>query len=155
MNMVDRSDMLVRWVHTFFEGREKVYEWKVMNRSREGLEWDVRKWKSEIDKTVKGVGLSKWKTEMERKKAVEWYREKEAPMFVRWYDGSLFGDLLFRARAQYMDVNARNYRWSESRSKVCQMCDMGEDETVEHVVLKCEKYDRDRMEMMHVILTEM
>ncbi|KAG0720353.1 hypothetical protein GWK47_048691 [Chionoecetes opilio] len=23
-----------------------------------------------------------------------------------------------------MDVNARNYRWSETRSKVCQMCDM-------------------------------
>ena len=31
-------------------------------------------------------------------------------------------------RAQGMDVNERNYRWSESRSKVCQMCDMGEDE---------------------------
>ena len=48
-----------------------MYEWKEMNRSREGLEWDVRKWKSEIDKTVKDVGLSKWKTEMERKKTLE------------------------------------------------------------------------------------
>ena len=35
------------------------------------------------------------------------------------------------------------------------MCDMEEDGTVEHVVLECEKYDRDRMEMLHVILTEM
>ena len=52
MNMVDRSGILVRWVHRFCEGRENIYEWKVMNRSREGLEWDVRKWKSEIDKTV-------------------------------------------------------------------------------------------------------
>ena len=52
-----------------------------------------------------------------------------------------------------MDVNARNYRWSESRSKVSQMYDMGEDETVEHVVLEYEKYDRDRMEMMRVIIT--
>ena len=43
---------------------------------------------------------------------------------------------LFRARAQCMDVNARNYRWSESRSIVCQMCDMGEDETVELVDLR-------------------
>ena len=76
-------------------------------------------------------------------------------MYVRWYDGSMNGDLS-RAKAQCMDVNARNYRWSgQSRSKVCQMCDMGEDETVEHVVLECEMYDRDRMEMMHVILTEM
>lgn len=28
------------------------------------------------------------------------------------------------------------------RSKVCQICDTGVDETVEHVVLECEKYDR-------------
>ena len=72
MNMVDRSDMLVRWVHRFCEGRESIYEWKVMNRSREGLEWDVRKWKSEINKTVKGVGVSKCKTEMEQKKTLGW-----------------------------------------------------------------------------------
>ena len=46
-----------------------------------------------------------------------------------------------------MDVNERNYRWSESCSKVCQlMCDMGEDESVEHVVLECEKYERDRQD---------
>ena len=75
-------------------------------------------------------------------------------MYVRWYDGSLGSDLLFRAKAQCMDVNARNYRWSESHSKLCQMCAMGEDKTVEHVVLGCEKYDRDRMEMMRVILTK-
>ena len=62
MNMVDRSGMLVMWVHRFSEGRERVYEWKMMNRSREGLEWDARKWKSEIDRTVKGVELSKWNT---------------------------------------------------------------------------------------------
>ena len=55
MSMVDRSGMLVRCVHRLSEGRG----WKVMNRSREGLEWDVRKWKSEIDRTVKSVGLSK------------------------------------------------------------------------------------------------
>ena len=38
---------------------------------------------------------------------------------------------------------------------MCQMCDMGEHESVEHVVLECEKYERDRMEMMQVILTEL
>ena len=155
MKMVDRSSMFVRWIHQPFEGRQYIYEWRVMNRSREGLGWEVRKWKSEIDRTVRYVGLSKWKNEMERKKTLEWYREKEAPMYVKWYDGSLGGDLLFRARAQCMNVNARNYRWSESHSKVCQMCNMGEDETVEHVVLECEKYDRERREMMRVILLEL
>ena len=53
-------------------------------------------------------------------------------MYERWCDGSLGDDLLFQARAQCMDVNERNYRWSESRSKVCQMCDMGEGVLVEH-----------------------
>ncbi|MPC73170.1 hypothetical protein E2C01_067488 [Portunus trituberculatus] len=43
-----------------------------------------------------------------------------------------------------MDVNARSYRWSESRSKVCQMFNSGEDETLEHVMLECVKYARDR-----------
>ena len=57
-------------------------------------------------------------------------------MYEKWYDGSLGGDHLFRARAQCMDVNTRNYIWSESRCKVCQMCDMGENETVESVVLE-------------------
>ncbi|MPC53796.1 hypothetical protein E2C01_047696 [Portunus trituberculatus] len=89
---------------------------------------------------------------MERKNTLEWYKLKETPMYERWYDGS---DFLFQARAQCMDVNERIYRWSESHSKVCQMCDMGEDETVEHVMLECKKYERDRHEMMQVILTEL
>ena len=54
-----------------------------------------------------------------------------------------------------MDMNARNYRWSECRSKVCQICDMGEEEAIEHVVLECQKYEYDRMEIKRVILTEM
>ena len=53
-----------------------MYEWKV-NRSKEKLEWDERKWKSEIERTVKAVGLSKWKAEMERKKSlVDFGRER-------------------------------------------------------------------------------
>lgn len=54
-----------------------------------------------------------------------------------------------------MDVNVRNYRWSESGSKVCQMCDMGEDKTVEYVLLECDKYEGEKMEMMRVVQSEM
>ena len=56
MNMVDRCGMLVRWVNKFHEGREWVHEWKVMNKNRKGLEWDVRKWKSEIDNRSESCG---------------------------------------------------------------------------------------------------
>ena len=64
-----------------------------------GAEWDVRKWKSEIDREVKCVGLDIWKKKgtIERKSIIEWYKEKDTLMYERWYDGSLCGDLLFRA----------------------------------------------------------
>lgn len=42
-----------------------------------------------------------------------------------------------------------------SPTAVCQVCVMGEDETVEHVVLDCVKYARDRNEMMQVVLSEL
>ncbi len=47
----------------------------------------------------------KWK-----EKKHDWYREKKVSKCEVWYEGSLGGDLFYRARAQYMDVNARNYR---------------------------------------------
>ena len=37
-------------------------------------------------------------------------KEREAPMYEKWYEGSLNGDLLFAAKPQCMDVNARSYR---------------------------------------------
>ena len=153
--MTERNRLQVVWGIRMAGRNQDEREWIVTRGGRVGAEWDVRKWKSEIDREVKRVGLNTWKNGMERKSTMVWYKEKEAPMYESWYDGSLGGDLLFRARAQCMDVNERNYRWSESRSKVCQMCNMGEDESVEHVVLECEKYERDRMEMMQVILTEL
>ncbi|MPC72755.1 hypothetical protein E2C01_067068 [Portunus trituberculatus] len=45
--------------------------------NREGREWDVRKWKSEIDRVVKHVGLSEWNNKMEQKSTLEWYRDHE------------------------------------------------------------------------------
>ncbi|MPC80061.1 hypothetical protein E2C01_074625 [Portunus trituberculatus] len=50
-----------------------------------------------------------------------------------------------------MDVNARRFRLSESRSNVRQVCDMG-DETVEHAMVECMRYARDRNEMMHLLI---
>ena len=92
---------------------------------------------------------------MECKETLEWYRKKKFPKYESFYEGTLGSDLLFRARTQCLNVNTRNYRWSESQSKECQMCDRGVDETVLHVVLECEKYSRERTRMMQVFLREM
>ena len=42
IKIIDKSGMLVKWVHRSFEERQSRYGWKVMNRSREELEWDAR-----------------------------------------------------------------------------------------------------------------
>ena len=156
MRMVDRSNMQILWTYGRSERRQGEYEWRMRHDSGEGNELDLRKWEKVIDQEVRRVGLNKWRNEMERKDTLELYKEKGTPRYERWCDGSLGSDLLFRARAQCMDVNVRNYRWSESGSKVCQRCDMGEDETVaEHVLLECDKYDCERRDMMRIVLAEM
>ena len=40
-------------------------EWIVTRGGRVRAEWDVRKWKSEIEREVKCVGLTIWKNDME------------------------------------------------------------------------------------------
>ncbi|MPC92297.1 hypothetical protein E2C01_087377 [Portunus trituberculatus] len=57
-----------------------------MVRNGEGLEWDVRRWKREIDERVKCMGLSEWRSKMEQKSTLEWYREEEAPI-----EGTVYG----------------------------------------------------------------
>ena len=56
---------------------------------------------------------------MEGKASVRWYREKKAALKHEvWHDGSLGGDL-FRMRAQCMELNARTYRWTETKGVKC------------------------------------
>ena len=45
-------------------------EWIVISGGRVGAECDVRKWKSEIDREGKCVGLNIWKNGMEGKSIV-------------------------------------------------------------------------------------
>ena len=58
-------------------------------------------------------------------------------------DGGIWGGeclgKLWKFRAHCMSMHVRNNGWSESCGKVCQMCDMGEDEMVAHVLMGCEK----------------
>lgn len=44
----------------------------MMTKVKEGLEWDVRTRKSEIDKTVNCVGVTYLRNEIESKKTLEW-----------------------------------------------------------------------------------
>ena len=61
LKMVCRSGMGVRWMHERINERIIMSEWKMVNGNREGLEWNVKKWKTEIDKMEKHMDLRKWK----------------------------------------------------------------------------------------------
>ena len=134
------------------EGR--VCGWVIKFRNEEGIEGNLEKSKKMIDTYVKNKGRMEWNNAMENKSSLVWYKRKTTPKFESWYDGSLGGDLLFRARARALDVNARNYRWSDSGEKKCLKCAANVDETVEHVVLECPFYTRERDEMWETLRGE-
>ena len=116
--------------------------------------WSVKQWINEINEIVKKVGLSKWKEGMERKSTLVLYKSKECPKYEKWYDGEFESELLSRTKTTYMEVNERTYRYSESGSKACVSCDSGEDETVEHVVLVCGRYELLSEKMMRAVRLE-
>jgi hypothetical protein len=125
--------------------------WMTLNDRGFGVDWDERKWKTVIDVKVKEIGVRKWRQGMSTKSTLEWYERKARPMSERWYDGSWGSQLLFKARSQSLEVNARTYRWNESRSKVCEMCDLNENETVVHVLVECNRYERERTRLLEVL----
>ena len=130
-------------------------EWRITSENRENEDWSMNKWVKTIDKKVREYGLKQWKVGMQTKSTLEWYRRKECPKCEWWYDGSWGGELLFKARSQSLEVNARTYRWNESKSKECDMCACGMDETVYHVIVECESYMEERSELMQVVKREL
>ena len=125
--------------------------WRMVNERGEGPEWSLKEWKRKIDSRVKQVGRWKGKNGMREKTTLAWYAKKERPMNEEWYDGSRAGQLLFRARTQSLEVNARTYRWSANGSRECTQCDGGVNETVEHLVLECPRYNEERMELLNIV----
>ena len=82
MRMTDRNGLQVVWTMRMARVNQNEREWIVTRGGRVGTEWDVRKWKSEIDRVVKVVGLSDWKSRMEQKSTLEWYTENTCMKYV-------------------------------------------------------------------------
>ena len=58
MRMTERSGLQVVWGIMMAGRNQEELEWIVTRGGRVGADWDVRKWKSEIDREVKCVGLN-------------------------------------------------------------------------------------------------
>ena len=55
------------------------------------------------------------------------------------YKGSYAGELLFKARSQSLEVNARTYGWSVDGSRKCKSC-----ESVFHFIVECSGFVNER-----------
>ena len=53
-----------------------------------------------------------------------------------------------------LEVNARMYRWNADKSKECKMCSTGQVESVNHVLVECHKYERERDVLIQVVMEE-
>lgn len=128
-----------------------VDSWMIADERGVGKFWTCKRWKNVINGRVMKLGARKWKQKMGEKVTLAWYASKERPRHEKFYDGGLGGQLLFKARSQSLELNARTYRWSANGRKECDQCTTEEHETVEHAVLRCAKYDRERSDLMNVV----
>ena len=135
-------------------GKGHIEGWNVVTTNCEGYNWDVSKWKKIVAMKVQEVGLRKWKSGMERKSTLKWYGMKEVPKGVCYYTGSWGCELLFKARSQSLEVNARTYKWNENKSKECKMCGSGQVESVYHVIVECVRYERERSVLIQEVCNE-
>ena len=118
--------------------------WWLIDERGDGRDWSENDWKKWVNERVKEIGLLRWKEGMAAKPTLEWYMEKPKPRHELFYCGDFASQLLFRARTQSLEVNARTYRWSENGSKECKCCDLSVDENVEHIILDCPRYACER-----------
>ena len=79
---------------------------------------------------------------------------KETPCYVKFYNGSWSSELLFKARSQSLEVNERTYRWNAERSKECKGCRCHADESVYHIIVECERYERERNVLIQSVSEE-
>ena len=70
-----------------------------------------------VGKEIEKYGLEKWKNGMIGKTSLVRYQEKQVPRREMFYDGSLGSSLLFKARTESVELNARTYRWQENDDK--------------------------------------
>ena len=71
MRMTERSGLQVVWEMRMVGRNQNEREWIVTRGGRVGIEWDARKWKSEIDRELEWVGLNIWINERERKSTLK------------------------------------------------------------------------------------
>ena len=129
-------------------GRHGVNRWQILGPNGDGQQWSEAVWKKAVKEHVSEYGRGKWRNGMQSKSTLVWYKNKEMPRHESMYEGSYASELLFKARSQSLEVNARTYRWSVDGSRECKICDIGVEESVFHLFVECSGYMNERVMLM-------
>ena len=129
----------------------EVNGWRMDNANRSSGNISETKWKGMVGKEIEKYGLEKWKNGMIGKTSLVRYQEKQVPRREIFYDGSLGSSLLFKARTESVELNARTYRWQENYDK-CKLFVRKPKEDVTHWIVECEFYDDERTRFIRKIV---
>ena len=98
--------------------------------------------KKEIKDKINNYDSEMWKSKLRIKKtAKRYYENKDAMKEERIYDNRFSSVLLFRARANVLELNDRQ-RWTKGDTR-CKLCG-SQYEDLEHFLLECKELERGR-----------
>ena len=104
--------------------------------------------KRDIEKVITNWDTRKWKTEVEGKSSLEIYKNFKTDIKEdKNYDNTLASILLYKARANVLQLNDRKRHQGESTS--CPLCNF-EFENLKHFILECEKLEEIRIENIYL-----
>ena len=100
--------------------------------------------KKEIKRKVREQDSRWWKEDLNRLSSVKGYRDwKKKIKEERCYDNTEASVILFRARANTLNLNTNNRHRRGGGITTCEICGEGEED-LSHFILKCRKLERKR-----------
>ena len=127
--------------------KREIDKWSMRENIGDG--WNNMSLK-DIKKKIEGNGLERWTAGMREKSSMKWYRRKQKPEEIRWHVGDWGSKLLFKARTGTLEVKGRNR--DDQQDKNCSFC-VGEKETIEHLIVECDKYNEQRRRLIDAVIT--
>ena len=120
------------------------------------IEYNEKKGKNVINKTIAKIECNKWKENMENKATLKHYKNKQKPSWESFYNGSWESKIYYKARCGSLETNDRTKNWNNDIFW-CQKCSQGNEikrEDIEHIILECETYQAERDTLENEMIEE-
>ncbi len=108
-------------------------------------------WKKHVDKQVRRKAIQDWREEVENKYTMRYFKFKEEPKFEDYLaDNWKYRFSIFEVRTGQGPLNWLLQKWETDNDGKCSMCG-SEEETEEHLVVRCRRFGSIRNEMLEIL----